>query len=76
MAAKGVSLAQTDFPLYAIRVVGDRHFLVAGGGGSAKTGILNAVVSYLCNRTLISLGDVFQQAAGHSVCFYLLLTKI
>lgn len=44
MAAKGVTLAATDFPLYAFRMVGDRHFLVAGGGGAAKTGVPNAMV--------------------------------
>jgi len=44
MAAKGVTLASTDFPLYTIRMVGDRHFLVAGGGGAAKTGVPNAIV--------------------------------
>ena len=44
MAVKGVNLAATDFPLYAFRMVGDRHFLVAGGGGAAKTGVPNAMV--------------------------------
>ena len=43
MALKGVTLATTDFPLYALSVVGDRHVLVAGGGGSAKTGVVNAI---------------------------------
>ena len=44
MAVKGVTLAATDFPLYTFRMVGDRHFLVAGGGGAAKTGVPNAMV--------------------------------
>lgn len=44
MAMKGVTLASTDFPLYAISLVGDRHVLVAGGGGSAKTGVANSIV--------------------------------
>jgi len=44
MAAKGVTLASTDFPLYTFRMIGDRHFLVAGGGGAAKTGVPNAMV--------------------------------
>ena len=44
MAAKGVTLGTTDFPLYTLRMVGDRHFLVAGGGGAAKTGVPNAMV--------------------------------
>ena len=42
---KGSLLANTDFPLYAVRALGDRHFLVAGGGGQAKTGVPNAIVS-------------------------------
>lgn len=52
-AAKGVTIAQTDFPLYTVRFVGDRHFLAAGGGGAAKTGVPNALVRYdetLCYR--------------------------
>jgi len=49
MAAKGVTLASTDFPLYTFRMVGDRHFLVAGGGGAAKTGVPNAMVRlFMC----------------------------
>jgi len=45
MAAKGITIASTDFPLYTLRLIGDRHLLVAGGGGAAKTGIANAIVS-------------------------------
>jgi len=52
MAAKGVTLAATDFPLYTFRMVGDRHFLVAGGGGAAKTGVPNAIVR---RQVLISM---------------------
>ena len=44
MAQMGTTLAHTAFPLYSICVVGDRHFIVAGGGGKAKTGIGNAIV--------------------------------
>ena len=44
MAQRGVTVVHTDFPLYTIRMLGDRHFLVAGGGGQAKTGIANAIV--------------------------------
>ncbi|XP_046366308.2 prolactin regulatory element-binding protein-like [Haliotis rufescens] len=43
---KGTLLSTTDFPLYAVRSLGDRHFLVAGGGGQAKTGVPNAVEIY------------------------------
>ncbi|XP_059174065.1 prolactin regulatory element-binding protein-like [Physella acuta] len=43
---KGVLLAHSDFPLYAVRALDERHFLVAGGGGQAKTGIANAIEIY------------------------------
>lgn len=43
-SAKGGLLARSDFPLYAVKALDERHFLVAGGGGAAKTGIANAVV--------------------------------
>lgn len=43
-SAKGGLLARSDFPLYAVKSLDERHFLVAGGGGAAKTGIANAIV--------------------------------
>lgn len=45
MAQKGVTVANTEFPLYAIHMIGDQHVLIAGGGGQAKTGVGNAIVS-------------------------------
>ena len=39
-------LARVNFPLYMVQVVSERHILVAGGGGSAKTGITNSVEVY------------------------------
>lgn len=39
----GEVLARFDFPLYTLQFIDDKHFLVAGGGGGAKTGIPNAV---------------------------------
>ena len=44
MARKGETLARTDFPLYSIRMIGDMHVMVAGGGGQARTGVENAIV--------------------------------
>lgn len=44
---KGIILAKTDFPLYVVRSLGRNHFLIAGGGGSAKTGVSNTVVRLL-----------------------------
>ncbi|XP_011433226.3 guanine nucleotide-exchange factor SEC12 [Magallana gigas] len=45
-SAKGGLLARSDFPLYAVKALDERHFLVAGGGGAAKTGIANAIEVY------------------------------
>lgn len=39
-------LARVNFPLYAVHILTERHILVAGGGGSAKTGILNVIEIY------------------------------
>ena len=37
-------IAQANFPLYFVSMVGDRNILVAGGGGQANTGVPNAIV--------------------------------
>ena len=42
---KGKLIAKSDFPMYIVKSLGERHFLVAGGGGQAKTGVSNAIVS-------------------------------
>lgn len=34
-------LARVNFPLYTLQMLTSRHVLVAGGGGSAKTGVAN-----------------------------------
>ncbi|KAJ8888674.1 hypothetical protein PR048_008166 [Dryococelus australis] len=34
-------LARVNFPLYAVQMLTSRHVLVAGGGGSANTGVAN-----------------------------------
>ena len=36
---------KTNFPIYAVNVLDENHFVVAGGGGASKTGIPNAFVS-------------------------------
>lgn len=41
------ALARVNFPLYALEMLSNRHCIVAGGGGSAKTGVLNGFVSKL-----------------------------
>lgn len=32
-----------DFPIYFIECISERHFVIAGGGGSAKTGVHNQI---------------------------------
>ncbi|GAB0091862.1 prolactin regulatory element-binding protein [Sergentomyia squamirostris] len=39
-------LARVNFPLYSIEMLSSRHVLVAGGGGSAKTGVANGFEIY------------------------------
>lgn len=46
MAKKNLVAMKAEFPLYCLSMVGDRHLLVAGGGGSAKSGIPNAIDIY------------------------------
>lgn len=38
-------LARVNFPLYSVEMLTSRHVLVAGGGGSSKTGVANGFVS-------------------------------
>lgn len=40
-------LARADFPLSSVQLLTCRHILVAGGGGSANTGIPNGFVSII-----------------------------
>jgi len=42
---RGDLAAKVSYPLYAVRMLTDRHFIVAGGGGAAKTGVKNGFVS-------------------------------
>lgn len=44
---KGKQIAKSDFPMYIIKPLSERHFLVAGGGGQAKTGVSNVIVSLI-----------------------------
>ncbi|XP_065061940.1 prolactin regulatory element-binding protein-like [Rhopilema esculentum] len=39
-------LDTTNFPIYAINILSEDHFVVAGGGGASKTGIPNAFAFY------------------------------
>ncbi|GAB1610747.1 prolactin regulatory element-binding protein-like [Argonauta hians] len=66
-------LARTNFPLYTIRALDENHFLVAGGGGSSKTGVPNAFEIYgvkwvegQYEATSLSYQDSGDQAAMNS----------
>ncbi|XP_065322198.1 uncharacterized protein LOC135929514 isoform X2 [Gordionus sp. m RMFG-2023] len=39
-------LAITDYPLYCVKALNNRYFLVAGGGGCSKTGVDNSLAIY------------------------------
>ncbi|KAL4236549.1 hypothetical protein ACF0H5_004934 [Mactra antiquata] len=65
---RGKSIAKSNFPMYVVKALGERHFLVAGGGGQAKTGVSNAIEIYEIKLT----EDGFN--AG-SVCRYDLGTQ-
>ncbi|CAG2102613.1 unnamed protein product [Medioppia subpectinata] len=39
-------LARVNYPMYCVRTLSERHILVAGGGGPAKTGIANTLEVY------------------------------
>ena len=41
---KGDLAAKINFPVYGVEMLTDRHFVVAGGGGAAKTGVFNGFV--------------------------------
>lgn len=54
-------LARVNFPLYTVQMLTSRHVLVAGGGGSSKTGVANGFVSihhFFLLLSLISFWDV------------------
>lgn len=48
-------LARVNFPLYSVEMLTSRHVLVAGGGGSSKTGVANGFVCIL----IISITFIF-----------------
>lgn len=60
-------LAKVDIPLYMVKVINDRFILVAGGGGSANTGVKNAVEIY---ELLPCLGDKYNPCKAKLVNRY------
>jgi len=43
---EGVLLARVNFPIFVVKVISERHILVAGGGGSSRTGVNNSIEIY------------------------------
>lgn len=39
-------LVRINFPPYVVKVLTERHILVAGGGGESKTGVFNSIEIY------------------------------
>ena len=52
-SGRSLLMQELDIPIFFIRRLGDRQFLVGGGGGIAKTGIPNAVVRYILMKLLV-----------------------
>ncbi|XP_011188394.1 prolactin regulatory element-binding protein [Zeugodacus cucurbitae] len=62
-------LARVNFPLYAVEMLTSRHVLVAGGGGSAKTGVANGFEIYEIyhNGTHFCAEEVVRHETGANV---------
>ncbi|CAD6996733.1 prolactin regulatory element-binding protein [Ceratitis capitata] len=62
-------LARVNFPLYAVEMLTSRHVLVAGGGGSAKTGVANGFEIYELyhNGTHFCAEEVVRHETGANV---------
>lgn len=52
--SRGDLAGNVNFPTYAVKMLTDRHFVVAGGGGSASTGVANGFVSLIIRVPLSS----------------------
>lgn len=40
-----IKVDETSFPLYAVHALNSTHLVTCGGGGAAKCGVNNAIVS-------------------------------
>ena len=54
------TLFATDFPIYTTTPFGKCRIVVTGGGGSAKTGVPNALVSMLYSKLLVHRMSIAQ----------------
>uniref|UniRef100_A0A915DNI3 Uncharacterized protein n=1 Tax=Ditylenchus dipsaci TaxID=166011 RepID=A0A915DNI3_9BILA len=59
--AKPTVIAQCHIPPYSIKAIGSRHFLLAGGGGAARTGVKNEIDLYLLTYNNQLLGSTSAQ---------------
>lgn len=57
-----------SIPAYCIRTIGSRHILIGGGGGSAKTGVLNQIQLYLLNYGSKIIFRTNTYDSGDSLC--------
>ncbi len=52
---RGEIIATCTYPPYCIKWIGEKHFVIGGGGGASKTGVPNKFVSlipvYLLKQT-------------------------
>ena len=58
-----LNIVETDFPIYLVQYLSAENFLIAGGGGHAKTGVSNAIVGivyyvFMLNFHYFILGDL------------------
>ncbi|XP_043947511.1 prolactin regulatory element-binding protein [Drosophila biarmipes] len=62
-------LARVNFPLYAVDMLTSRHIIVAGGGGSSKTGVANGFEIYELyhNGTHFCAEEVLRHETGANV---------
>jgi len=56
-------LCRVDFPLYSAAMISPRHLLLAGGGGSANTGVKNGF-------QIFEITTDGENCTGNSVCRY------
>ncbi|KAF5285728.1 hypothetical protein FQR65_LT02256 [Abscondita terminalis] len=62
-------LAKVNFPLYTVQMLTNRHVLVGGGGGSAKTGVANGFEIYELSHDGVKFiaEEVLRHETGPSV---------
>lgn len=69
MAIKSQVIATTNLPMYSIQTFLKNYILIAGGGGSSKTGVANGFEVYKFNRDgkTITITKVIRHDSGPNV---------